>query len=466
MKAILLAGLALCAAGARADAKMTVYTENKNVFRNPGQGWCAAYKPVEAFDGLVNIGAVYDRFCWRALEPEEGRYDWSPIDRQIEHARTNGVPYYVRIMCVNGASRRRRDAPDWFYAKPGVQIHRWHGEPYKDWSNGGKETTEREAPYFDDPVFLAAHGRFLRALAARYDGHPMIGGVDIGSYGNFGEWHCWPMKYPREFGPDCRRRIADMYLDGFTRTPLVFMCDDAETFAYVQAKRGRTRPRIGVRQDSMGSAAHMARFVGTPPCDRMPSFPDIWRNGGLVFLEFHGGVDWFSLHERNAWYRGRQLTIPAAVDWILANHASLVNTCPMNPGDVRARDPASFAAFRQIDLYAGARLVPLFAETSRDGGVFRARLGGINKGCAPILLPYRAVYRFRDAAGRIVFERAATADVRTFLPGTFGLKDEFPLPPPAADAAASLAIVHVPGVLPDFRLAADGLTAHGELPLP
>ena len=44
--------------------------------------------------------------------------------------------------------------------------------------------------YFDDPIFMEEHEKFIKALAARYDGDPRLGGLDLGSYGNWGEWHC------------------------------------------------------------------------------------------------------------------------------------------------------------------------------------------------------------------------------------------------------------------------------------
>ncbi len=438
------------------------YRENEAVFRNPGQGWSAAYEPVSAFDGIVNIGAVYDRWEWRDLEPEEGRYDWARLDARIEYARTNGVPYYFRIMCVNACSNRRRESPDWFFAKPGAKKHVWQkGNKYRDWTNGGKETTEREAPYFDDPVFLQCHGRFIAALAKRYDGHPVIGAIDIGSYGNFAEWHCFPMEYPYKFDAACRRAIADMYLDNFTKTPLLFLSGENKgTFAYAVSKG--TFPRVGVRLDSVGSTWHYGRWVGTPPYKDVPRFGEIWKSQ-LVFLEFIGGESWFHLHEKNEWYRGKQSTIPEAVDWILAQHASLVNTCPITPKNVKKVNPAAYAAFRKIDLYAGARLVPRTAESVLDGETLRLRLDGKNKGTAPILLPYRLEWRFRDSDGKLLGAIPSETDVRTLLPGVFRMDETLDVRAFKGFATVSLAVAHIPAALPDFRLAAQDLNRFGEL---
>ena len=48
---------------------------------------------------------------------------------------------------------------------------------------------ELEVPVLDDPDVLAAHLDFIKRLGGRYDGHPDIDHVDIGTVGWWGEWH-------------------------------------------------------------------------------------------------------------------------------------------------------------------------------------------------------------------------------------------------------------------------------------
>ena len=70
----------------------------------------------------------------------------------------------------------------------------------------------------------------FRRLAERYDGNPQIEFLDIGSYGIWGEWHT---KHPQPW--PVRKQIIDMYLNGFRKTPLASMSDDAEALAYALA---------------------------------------------------------------------------------------------------------------------------------------------------------------------------------------------------------------------------------------
>ena len=41
----------------------------------------------------------------------------------------------------------------------------------------------------DDPVVLKAHLDFIKRLGRKYDGHPDIDHIDLGSIGWWGEWH-------------------------------------------------------------------------------------------------------------------------------------------------------------------------------------------------------------------------------------------------------------------------------------
>jgi len=54
--------------------------------------------------------------------------------------------------------------------------------------------------------------------------------LDIGSYGIWGEWHT---SHPSPV--EVRKKIVDLYLQAFRRTPLVFMSDDAEVLKYALA---------------------------------------------------------------------------------------------------------------------------------------------------------------------------------------------------------------------------------------
>ena len=75
--------------------------------------------------------------------------------------------------------------------------------------------------------------------------------LDIGSYGIWGEWHT---THPASIA--VRQQIVDMYLRAFTRTPLVYMSDDADVMSYALAHGA------GLRRDGVGDPWHEQRYQG------------------------------------------------------------------------------------------------------------------------------------------------------------------------------------------------------------
>ena len=423
-RGLLVLGAALsfvCAAGT------VKFTEEPGVIRNPGQGWSTmgGKWSFDQSDPVVNVGAVYCRFSWTSLEPEEGRYNWKPLDELLAFAASKGLPASFRIMCASQHSNTGWPTPPWVFKKGAKD------EPFlvPKVRRGVQTNVVHHTPVFDDPVFMAAHKRFVKALAARYDGDPRLAGLDLGSYGHWGEWHCgglppdtnryvaaearaklkWvpPRKYPFEI----RKQYADWYLESFKKTPIVFMTDDWEVLRYA---------------------------LGDGP-----------------WFEFFGSGK--SILEKG-W------DLPYAVEWMLTNHVTVVNTCPFSPWEMK--DSPYYPLLKKLDLYAGARLVPQEATVQRSGRRVTVSLSGVNKGVARIHLPYVLQIVARDRAGRELLVHAATADPGSWLPGPFRFSETFSLPHSAgADVSFAIRLRHRHGIFRDFRFAARETASDGTLPL-
>ena len=439
------------------------FTEDTGVFRNPGQGWSAERWALEKADGLVNVGAMYGRFDWASLEPEEGVYDWTQIDETIGLGISKGLPSTFRVLCASSYTKTGWATPKWVFNKGAKD------DPFVNTMEikGKMVEVVQHTPVFDDPVFMAEHRKFIQALAARYDGDPRIAGFDIGSYGHWGEWHCHglppdtnryskatekrPYVAPRVYPPEIRRQYADWYLDNFHKTPLVFMTDDWETFKYALGED--TIPRVGIRRDGVGSPHHYTRWIGTPPYDAIPRMADVWRDKP-VWFEFFTGV---SAMKRNGW------SLDYSVDWMLTNHVSLIRCSPWDLGT----EPETFDILRKIDLYAGARFVPKGADVRRKGRLVGVRLVGINRGVARIFLPYALEIVATDNDGKERFVHESAVDPGTWLPGEFGFTERFELPPELADKPVHLSVRlrHRGGIFRNFRFAALESAEDGTLPL-
>ena len=440
------AACAMCAA----HSSEIKFDENSEIFENPGQGF-SSYSLGFRTDTKVNYGAGYFRFEWAKLQPVEGSYNWEPIDKALEFFSKNGLPFYFRIMCTNYHGGGKYSTPQWVFLK-GAKSHEFKGVKYKT-PDGGTSDVHISA-YFDDPIFMEEHEKFIKALAARYDGDPRLGGLDLGSFGNWGEWHCTSigLENPNMYGFETRKKYADMYLKNFKKSDIFFMTDDHEVLKY--ALGNKKKARVGLRRDGIGSPWHFGRWIGKPPYDKIERMADVWKDKP-IFFEFYGDVN--MLH-KNKW------DIVFSCDWILKNHVSLVNEIPLHPQLIS--DDKERAALDDVCRYAGARLVPEKAEVSYADGKLEVSIEGENKGVARIHLPYRMKYELRDSSGKVVFGMLSSQDPRKLLPGKFKFSDTMRVSlKPNETYSLSLRIFHTKKIFRDFKFAVKNLNEDGSLDL-
>jgi alpha-glucosidase len=190
---------------------------------NPGKGWSAFgmpdRHPKEVLD-LVGMGVM--RFDWSSLEPQEGQYDWSMIDRFLDSWGRLGRVCNLGVMCANTHSRAPEGyvTPKWVFDAGAKKIEIMLNPTQSTTGTPGKKV----APVFDDPIFLEKFSNFLRAFAQRYDGDPRLAVLDIRSYGNWGEAHMHPFGGP-DIAPEQFRRHVQMHLDAFKKTQLCLSCN-------------------------------------------------------------------------------------------------------------------------------------------------------------------------------------------------------------------------------------------------
>ncbi len=441
--ALFLAAHALC-------GETLSFKERADIFSNPGQGFsCNSlwFNP----ETKVNYGAGYIRYDWADLSPEDGVYNFEPIEKALDFFAEHGLPFYFRIMCANFHSGKYFSTPEWVFKK-GAKFSEFEGMEYD--AGGGKKGNLHVAPRFDDPVFLEEHKKFIKALAERFDGDPRLGGLDLGSFGNWGEWHCYGLglENPKMYSFEIRRQYADMYLENFKKSDIFFMTDDAEVLAYARGEK--KKPRVGMRRDGVGSPDHFKRWIGTETYKDVREMGGIWKYKP-IFFEFYGDVGFL---KKEGW------DIVFSAGWLIENHVSLVNEIPLHPEQLEDGS-AERAALDRVCLYAGARLVPQSAEVNFKDGKVSVKISGVNKGASRIYLPYRIVYEIRDASGNVAVERVSSCDPRGIFPGNFEISDNFGVSLAPGRYALSLRICHAEGVFKDFLFAVKTPNADGSLDL-
>ncbi len=162
------------------DWMKVVPKESIELLANPGMGWQTFHRTSAADKNLpewIPSTVHYARWGWGQLEPKRGEIDYRFLDGVLKETRESGQTLAFRVMCCS-SSPRQPYHPNWLPDIGGDVVMTRYG-------NG----PELEVPVLDDPEVLAAHLDLIKRLGARYDGHPDIDHVDLGTVGWWGEWH-------------------------------------------------------------------------------------------------------------------------------------------------------------------------------------------------------------------------------------------------------------------------------------
>ena len=217
------------AAFAQGEPKMTKVRphDNGSELQNPGMGWALHYydnvpsnygsrlAPNDLLPNWPGLSFIYLRIPWAYIEPEEGQFNWSVVDTPMQRFAERGLEASFRFSCSE--SWMEWATPKWV-ADAGAKGYRFRP------GDGIIEDGPFWEPDFDDPVFLEKLDRFLAACAVRYDGHPDVAFIEIGSFGVWGEGHTWASTRKAYPNSTIERHI-DLHLKHFKKTLVVGMDD-------------------------------------------------------------------------------------------------------------------------------------------------------------------------------------------------------------------------------------------------
>jgi hypothetical protein len=196
---------------------------------NPDMGWVAYFysnipdnygsklEPSDTLDDFPGVSTVYLRVPWSFLEPEEGKFNWALFDTPAQRWISNGKRIALRVTCSENWTAYA--TPEWV-KKAGAK-----GWLY-EFGKGKSEKGWCWDPDFADPIFLEKLERFLKAMAARYDGNPNVAFVDVGTYGLWGEGHTFmSSQVPENESLDIVKKHIDLHVKHFPKT-LLCISDD------------------------------------------------------------------------------------------------------------------------------------------------------------------------------------------------------------------------------------------------
>lgn len=189
--------------------------DDKTVLENPHKGWYIHYidngarndtyrtdiTSPEMLKSLPGTKFLYLRLDWVDIEKEDGQFDFSLIDSIFDEFSPYGFKFIFRFCTYEGGGKCAHATPDFVFEAGAA------GTPVRD----------DIEPDYGDPVFLKYLERFIAACGKKYNGHPLVEAVDVGTLGTWGEGHTW-------MGTNCRipaevhKKHIDLHLRYFNRT--------------------------------------------------------------------------------------------------------------------------------------------------------------------------------------------------------------------------------------------------------
>lgn len=377
-----------------------ILEEDKGFLQIPGVGWQTFFRTAQDDPSIAGLpfksGCAYMRWTWGDLEPSEGQYAFDMIDEWLERCRQANQALAFRVML--SWPGHEGTIPQWLIDK-GIKY---------TFSECPEEGAHYEVD-LEEAVVWDLHEKLIRALGSRYDGHPDLALVDIGSVGLWGEWHnyCDPKLMP---GDATRKKIIDLYYEVFPNTPLTALVDDKDNVLYASSK-GRSAWRGDCWGNGEGPGVGWNHHSDSYwPMVKM--MPDGWKTG-TVALEPCGTFGGYSTPPKSV------------VDDAIAWHATLIQ-------NKSHYIPANWLPeIERLVMKLGFRLVLRdidYPGNAGPGSEITISMTWENLGIAPPYRDHRIAFRMKDSNGNNYGVTITDATIRGWLPGEKSISVDYSIP--------------------------------------
>jgi hypothetical protein len=373
--------------------------DSDEILANPGVGWetfhCTS-KQDKTLPSWIPSTIQYARWGWGELEPQPGSLNTGFLDKVLKETHDSGQKLAFRVMCCS-TTHGHPYHPRWLMAVSGKEL-------IADYGGHGP----LPIPDMDDTIALERHLDFIKRLGERYDGHPDIDHLDLGSIGWWGEWHLTSQNRVKLPTLENRMKVVDAYLAAFKKTPLLMLIGGGECLKYA------TDHGTGWRADCLGD---MGGFTKTW-CHMCKGYPTWIKEAGIQNVWNTAPVAWETCWDMRKWV-GEGWSLRYIFNYALACHASYINnkSAPLPEGENVRPEVERF--LRRL----GYRLVLKELQhpaQAKSGAKLGLSMKWQNMGSAPCYKPYRLAYRLTNGSSyRMVFFSNIT--VNHWLPGSIDL---------------------------------------------
>lgn len=351
---------------------------------NPLKGWCAYSDP--GFVHALPVAMAYEYTSWRELEPRPGIFAWDTFEKKWDAPLASGKRVILRLFLEY--PNQPTGLPPWVI---GSGVKR---TPYDT-----KEVGKGQCPDWDDPKLLEPLLKFIAAFGKRYNSHPRVAFVQLGTLGFWGEWHTWPVSKLMA-SEETQRAVVAAYRAAFPNVPLHARMPYPAT----------NQPWLGYHDDLIPSDS-----LGPADWQFLPSLKKAGRAENWRVAPFGGELEPGAAKK---WLGEGWPTLQESVEKL---HFSWIGPyCPANEKDLTSEQKSRAEALVRRMGYS-FRLTRLTYGTD-SSGVLKISLDGVNEGVAPFYRNWPLELGLLDETGRDVTLTRPSVDLRRWLPGPFSVK--------------------------------------------
>ena len=434
------------------------------ILANPDMGWETFHHSIRRDRNLpswIPSTVYYIRWGWVELEPRPGEIDHELLGHVLKDCQESGQKLAFRVMCCS-TTRNEPYQPGWLKQVGGKELvadYRGTDFPIAD---------------FDDPTTLERHIDFIKRLGKRYDGHPEIAHVDIGSIGWWGEWHLSGSHTNKMPSLENQIKVIDAYLVAFKKTPLLMLIGGGPALKYATEHGAGWAPIASAtwagfpKRGTTWRDAYPVEITGS-------HIQDVWKTAPVAWETCWDIRKWVS----DGW------PLRYIFNYASALHGSYINN---KSSPLPTRDDVRPELERFLRRLGYRLLLKELKHPSgaKPGAKIELLMKWQNVGSAPCYKPYRLAYRLSNKDG---FSKVFVSSNRVnhWLPGSIELftdgffkepsdlpageiaavNDSFTLPAdiPAGSYMLSLAVVGEHDSSPVIRLGIKGRADDGWYPV-
>ena len=321
---------------------------------------------------------LYIRPTWREVQPRPGRLDFPEYIKLVfDLAKNNNKRIGLRIQMSAPDYTHAPALPDFVLEKvPKVDLVLSDKENQRSAERYLRNPHARYQPRFDDAFFQHAFRDLVGALAAEFNGNPIIEFIDTFMYGFWGEGHTWPFgNNPFPDYPTAEKtwvQMLEVQLEQFTKTPLLTNTQpDYSRVGNSEVLERSMRSNNWIRSDTI--------FIENEQIEALSNRPP-W-TAALLEQALPGiPPDPQAAHEGIS---PAENLIAHVMD-IGANYWSLWNFHRIDPQMLKNYYEASPACFDRINRRVGYRVRPSFIWSYDEGGHTGLIVGFANDGIAGV----------------------------------------------------------------------------------